>query len=89
MIHMLYVKKNKGAHTTPKVSKSADGMKPTFNAGRLLRFMLVNIALLHNIDFVYMVNLIYRVCGQVYQNCCVKETVLIRGLNFHNRKFIN
>ncbi|RFT24960.1 hypothetical protein CG394_00815, partial [Gardnerella vaginalis] len=45
--------------------------------------------LLHNIDFVYMINLIYRVCGPVYQNCCVKETVLIRGLNFHNRKFIN
>ncbi|KXA15555.1 hypothetical protein HMPREF3204_01059 [Gardnerella pickettii] len=39
--------------------------------------MIANIALLHNFDFVCMLNLIYRVDAQAYQNCCVKETVLI------------
>lgn len=33
---MVENQKNKGAHTMPKVSKSTDGMEPTFNAGRLL-----------------------------------------------------
>nr|PMC51162.1 hypothetical protein CJ211_03805 [Gardnerella vaginalis]PMC53778.1 hypothetical protein CJ210_02045 [Gardnerella vaginalis] len=50
-------------------------MKPTFNAGRLLQLMISNIALLHN--FVCVLNLIYIYSAQVYQNCCVKETVLI------------
>ncbi|MBF9314468.1 hypothetical protein GK675_02155 [Bifidobacteriaceae bacterium NR002] len=67
-------------HTTPKVSKSTDGMKPTFNAGRLLLISIANIYLSHN--FVCVLNLIYIDSVQVYQNCCVKETVLIRQLNF-------
>lgn len=62
MIH-----KSKGAHTTPKVSKSTDGMKPTFNAGRLLLAILSTIALLHN--FVCALNLIYIDSTQAYQNC--------------------
>ncbi|PMC54766.1 hypothetical protein CJ213_01080 [Gardnerella swidsinskii] len=67
--------KIKEPHTTPKVSKSTDGMKPTFNAGRLLVASIPNISLSHN--FVYVLNLIYIDSTQAYQNCCVKETVLI------------
>ena len=72
---MCYKPKNKGAHATPKVSKSTDGMKPTFNVGRLLPVMLANISLSHN--FVCVLNIIYIDSAKVHQNCCVKETVLI------------
>lgn len=73
---MVENQKNKGARTTPKASKSTDGMKPTFNAGRLLLFRISNNFLSHN--FVYILNLIYIDSAKAYQNCCAKETVLMR-----------
>lgn len=84
---MVENQKNKGARTTPKASKSTDGMKPTFNAGRLLLFRISNNFLSHN--FVCILNLIYIDSAKAYQNCCAKETVFIHRCVIFSKEIID